>query len=367
MVNPFIALLLALTALVLGWWLFMPPHGAFLRWRRQRRLTERMLQEDALKHIHLCEIHNTRPTLKSLAGALNITPDEAAHLLATLEELQFLQVQGKHFRLTPAGREYALHVIRAHRLWERYLADTTGFNAEEWHDQAEYYEHALTPEEANRLSAQLGNPTHDPHGDPIPTASGEVVYRRRIPLAEMEVDKPARIVHIEDEPEAVYAQIVAEGLHAGMMVRVLEASPHRIRFWAGGDEHTLAPLIAANIAVEPLDTEPRPTTLQGEPLTQLKAGEKGRVLGISGHIRGVERRRLMDLGIVPGTIIQKEMNNPGGNPAAYLIRGALIALRAAQSDHIRVERLTNGKGHPTLSATDQPQAEFTQSSEAITE
>ncbi len=358
MVNPFIALMIALAALALGWWLFVPPHGAFLRWRRQRRLTERMLQEDALKHIHLCEIHNIRPTLKSLAGALNITPDEAAHLLSTLEELQFLQIQGKYFRLTPAGREYALHVIRAHRLWERYLADTSGFEAQEWHDQAEYYEHALSPEEVNRLSAQLGNPTHDPHGDPIPTASGEVVYRRRIPLAEMEVDKPARIVHIEDEPEAVYAQIVAEGLHAGMMVRVLEASPQRIRFWAGGDEHTLAPLIAANIAVEPLDEEPRPTAQLGEPLTQLKPGEKARVLGISGRIRGVERRRLMDLGIVPGTIIQKEMSNPSGNPAAYLIRGALIALRAAQSDHIRVERLPNGTGEKTPNSKHQQQAEL---------
>ena len=338
MPNPLIALSVALLALALGWWLFAPERGVFWRWQRTRLITDRVLQEDALKHIHQCEIHQQRPSIKSLAGSLNITPDEAARLLATLEELNLLKVEGRSFRLTPSGREYALHIIRAHRLWERYLADSTGFGEEEWHGQAELQEHTLSPDEVSQLAIRLGNPAYDPHGDPIPTASGDVVYQQRVPLTAMEVDKPARIVHIEDEPEAVYAQIVAEGLHVGMVVRVLESTSQRIRFWSGDDEHTLAPLIATNIAVEPIE-EQQPKEPLGEPLTQLKPGEQARVIGITERIRGVERRRLMDLGFLPDTIIRKEMDSPGGDPAAYRVRGALIALRSTQTDHIRVKRI----------------------------
>lgn len=342
---PLLTLGIACLILALLWWLFVPPKGVYFRWRRGRQLSERVLQEDALKHIHQGEIHNTTPTLKSLAGALRISTDQAAALVASLEALNLLSVEGNRFRLTDDGREYALHVIRAHRLWERYLADATGFDAQEWHDQAELYEHSLTREDADRLSARLGNPTHDPHGDPIPTARGELVYRQRIPLAEMQPGRPARILHIEDEPEAVYAQIVAEGLHAGMVLQVLESTSQRVRFWAGGDEHTLAPLIAANIAVEPLpEGSGGAAAPQGEALSDLPPGEEAVVLGIEGRIRGVERRRLMDLGIVPGTIIRKEMVATGGDPAAYLVRGALIALRRSQARYIRVRRVSES-GH----------------------
>ncbi len=338
MPDPLISLLVAFAITLVALWLFRPDRGLFWRWRRTRQLTDRVLREDALKHIHQCEIHARRPTLKSLAGALNINSDAIADVLANLEAHQLLEFEGENFHLTPSGRDYALQIIRAHRLWERYLADATGFEEAEWHGQADLYEHELSPAEISRLAQQLGHPTHDPHGDPIPTASGEIVYQPRLPLAEVAVDKPARIVHIEDEPDAIYAQLVAEGLHVGMIVRVLESSPQRIRFWSGGNEHTLAPLIAANVAVEPLPEDLQEQELLGVSLNSLAPGESGRVLGISPRIRGAERRRLMDLGILPGTRIQNDLNSPSGDPAAYRVRGALIALRSTQASQIRISR-----------------------------
>lgn len=326
---------------LLALWLFWPQRGLFWRWQRTRQMTGRVQREDAIKHIHQCEIHDRRPTLQSLAGALGMGSDTIAALLGDLEAHQLVKFEGENFRLTPAGRDYALQIIRAHRLWERYLADATGFQEAEWHGQAEMHEHQLTPAELNTLAMRLGNPTHDPHGDPIPTADGQIVYQERIPLAEMEIDKPARIVHIEDEPEAVYAQLIAEGLHTGMVVRVLDASPQRIRFWSGGDEHTLAPLIAANVAVEPLPEELQEQEQPGEKLTNLEPGQSAQVIGITPRIRGTERRRLMDLGILPGTIIHNEMSSPSGDPAAYRIRGAVIALRSVQAEQIRVARVQN--------------------------
>ena len=101
--------------------------------------------------------------------------------------------------------------------------------------------------------------------------------------------------------KAIYAQLVAEGLHVGMQLRVLEISPQRVRFWAGGDEHILAPILAANIAVEPLLEESPESLEDGEPLTTLQVGETAQIQGLSPRIRGAERRRLMDLGILPGT------------------------------------------------------------------
>jgi DtxR family Mn-dependent transcriptional regulator len=77
----------------------------------------------------------------------------------------------------------------------------------------------------------------------------------------------------------------------------------------------------------------------GEALTNLSIGEKGQVLALSPRIRGTERRRLMDLGILPGTVIEVEMVSPGGDPTAYRVRDALIALRGAQAEMIRINRL----------------------------
>ena len=76
-----------------------------------------------------------------------------------------------------------------------------------------------------------------------------------------------------------------------------------------------------------------------ERLTCLAPGDAAEVVGISRACRGPERRRFMDLGILPGTQIRAEMRSPGGDPTAYIIRGALIALRREQSDLIKVKRV----------------------------
>jgi len=230
-------------------------------------------------------------------------------------------------------------VIRAHRLWERYLAEDTGFDESEWHSQAEFYEHQLSPDEANALDARLGHPTHDPHGDPIPAADGELVAHGGRPLPTLGLNEPGRIVHIEDEPDAVYAQLLAEGLYPGMRVRLTELSPQRVRFWANGDAHLLAPIVAANISVVPIPREATVEEIAGEQLSALKPGEQATVTYISPRCHGPERRRMMDLGILPGTLVEAELTSPGGDPTAYRIRGALIALRDEQARLIHISRL----------------------------
>jgi DtxR family Mn-dependent transcriptional regulator len=300
-------------------------------------MSDRILQEDALKHIHKSIRYQKQPTVESLAGALQINTNQAVDLLDHMQNKQLVELHGDSIDLTTEGYKYALQIIRAHRLYERYLSEETGFREEEWHDRAERYEHDIDQRESNILAAQLGNPTHDPHGDPIPTEKGELIPHGGKPLNAMPLDTPLRIVHMEDEPEAVYAQLVAEGLHPGMEVQILDSDSKRIRLWANGDEHVLAPIVASSVSVVTQERIPEEQTSLGDPLSSLQPGEQGSVIAISPQVRGQERRRMMDLGILPGTTIKAEMNSPSGDPTAYRIRGALIALREQQANMVRIK------------------------------
>ncbi|MEA2008063.1 MAG: iron dependent repressor, metal binding and dimerization domain protein [Chloroflexota bacterium] len=337
MVNPLYALLIAAAFTALGIYIFSPERGLFWQWQRTREMTARVLREDALKHIYHCETHAEKASVESLAGTLSISTNQVAEVIDGLQSLDLLEMAGTDFKLPAAGRDYALRIIRAHRLYERYLAEETGYEEVEWHGKAHQLEHHLSPEDVNTLAQKLGNPTHDPHGDPIPTADGKMIYaKERIALANLALDARARIVHLEDEPEAIYAQLVAEGLHIGQEIRLLEVAPQRIRFETGEGEHLLAPIFAANIAVIPIVKEPEKDLVAGLPLSNLEIGEEREVLSLSPRIRGAERRRMMDLGILPGTVISAEMESAGGDPIAYRVRGAIIALRKNQAALINV-------------------------------
>lgn len=333
--NPLLALVAAVVLGLVLAVLFWPRRGLLARLRHARRMSDRVYSEDALKHIHKAEIKGRRPTLHSIAGALQIDPNETAALLGRMTAAGLLVDDAGTPRLTPAGRDAALHVIRAHRLWERYLAEETGYDEADWHGQAEEREHELTPDELDALAARLGHPTHDPHGDPIPSPDGTLEPHGGLPLTSLPPDQPGRIVHLEDEPELVYAQLVAEGLSPGQIVRNATVTADRVHFWTNGDEHVLAPILAANVFVRPLPEE-AVEPVGGRPLTTLKMGESARVVALAPGLRGQERRRFLDLGLLPGTEVTAELRSPTGDPTAYRIRGATIALRADQAKYIRV-------------------------------
>lgn len=338
MISPLMSLLIAAAVGGVLLLLFWPDSGFFWKWKRGLASTRRILVEDALKHLHEQEYHSYTTTLSSLSGALTINRDETAKLMARLQNLGLVKTIGDGFELTSDGRKDALRMVRIHRLWEKYLADETGVAAIEWHKRAEKLEHQMTRQEGEALAAAMGNPTYDPHGDPIPTASGKLPPRKGCPLTDLDVDEVARIVHIEDEPAAIYAQLVAAGLNPGMQVRLLEKSPQRLQFIANGEEIVLAPVVAANVTVQRLPKEAE-TNGSFATLCSLDVGEKGEVVAISSKCRGQQRRRIMDLGVIPGTVISMEMTSASGDPIAYNIRGAVIALRKSQADMIQIKRV----------------------------
>jgi DtxR family Mn-dependent transcriptional regulator len=296
-----------------------------------------VLIEDALKHLYDCEYKKLQCTHNSLSGALGISADDAARLLARLGSLGLTHQQGEGYKLSDEGRGYALRVIRMHRLWERYLADETGLSEIDWHHEAEIQEHRLTADQADALALHMGNPRFDPHGDPIPTEGGDLPARRGVSLAELRPGTIARIVHIEDEPDSVYKQLVTMRLFPGVSLRVRSISNDEIRFEADGSEVVLNPIVAANVTVVAIEKEAA-ADLSGSSLMDLDVGEKGKVIGISRACRGLQRRRLMDLGVIPGTVVTAELRSAGGDPTAYNIRGASIALRKSQAKLVLIDR-----------------------------
>jgi DtxR family Mn-dependent transcriptional regulator len=128
--NPWLlTILLGLAGAVLGW----PQWGLIARWRRARELTERSQREDVLKHLLKCEANGRQASLDSIAGALHIRTGDAADLVQDLEERGLMAHDESKLRLESGGREMALHIVRAHRLWESYLAEQTGVAEAEWH------------------------------------------------------------------------------------------------------------------------------------------------------------------------------------------------------------------------------------------
>lgn len=338
LVDPLTSLIFAAIFLFVLIILFWSDRGLFWKWQRGRKVTKRVLVEDALKHLYDQEYKQLTCTLQSIAGKLSISGDQTAKLMSRLEAQGLVEAKSEGFSLTSGGRTYALRMIRTHRLWERYFADETGIPETEWHSRAEELEHNLNDDEIESLAAIVGNPSYDPHGDPIPTTSGHLPPKRGVPLVDLPEGEFARIIHIEDEPKAIYEQLVAIGLQLGMQVQILAKSSQRISFVADGIENVLAPVVAANVTVESL---PKDQEIEGpyDSLISLNVGQKGEVIGISKACRGQQRRRMMDLGIIPGTVISVEMRSAGGDPTSYNIRDASIALRNAHAEWIHIKRL----------------------------
>jgi len=334
MPDPAFALLVFFALLLVSAVILWPGRGIGARLRRLARLTERVRMEDVLKQLYKLEYDKLPATAESVAGGVQVSRQQAIRLLQRLEERDLVTAGAATFELTEPGRAQALHIVRTHRLWERFLADRTGTPPEDWHGQAEAREHLMSVAETEDLAAALGHPVYDPHGDPIPTPTGDMPSSRGVPLSALAPGERGLITHLEDEPREIYREIVALGLGLMTPVERLESEAGRVRFRIGGEQLEVSSSVARNITVEASQTvsDPRWTRT----LADVPPGDSAIVAAISPLCRGPARRRLLDLGVVPGTVVHARMRSAGGDPVAYDIRGALIALRREQAAQIQV-------------------------------
>ena len=300
--------------------------------KKQKNLTE-----DILKQLYHVEQSKRTATLSDLSGALKVRRTTILPIIEHATASGLLQSSDEVLNLSTSGREYALRIVRVHRLWEKYLAERTGHRNSEWHYLAEKMEHKLSKEDINKLSLTLGNPLYDPHGDPIPTETGEVMEVKWQPLPSYQTNTPGKIVHIEDEPGIIYEQILAKRILIGSHLLVKESSDSQVVFVCEGQEHRFSSIVAANIHIEPL-TDEEVFEEKAVRLSSLKEGEIAKVIGLSLECRGANRRRLLDLGILPGTAIEVDLKSPTRDPIAYRVRNTSIALRNSLADLILINK-----------------------------
>lgn len=329
-----ILLIAALLAVIV----FLPRVGILAKLHRAQRDAARILREDALKHVYHCEYSEIPCTLDSVAGSLGLNRNRVVSLLEELSSRRLISYSGAEINLTDEGRGYALSVIRVHRLWERYLSDETTVQELQWHEEAERQEHRLSEEEASVLAKKLGYPLFDPHGDPIPSPAGVIPVLKGKLLQSFGKGDAVRIIHVEDEPASVYAQLVEMGFFPGTKVKILASTPEKIVVEKEGESVDLTLSLAANITAQRVP--PAQLKKEQRTLASLEIGSNGIVTEISPACRGLQRRRLMDLGIVPGTQIEAQLRAVGGDPTAYRVRGAMIALRRQQAELVFLEERT---------------------------
>jgi DtxR family Mn-dependent transcriptional regulator len=162
----------------------------------------------------------------AVAERLGVTPASASGMLRRLDELGLVAHRRYHgVELTAEGRRVALRVLRHHRLLETYLAEHLGVPWDRVHEEAEALEHVLSEYLESRIAAKLGNPTHDPHGDPIPSESLEIEEAESFRLSELEAGARGRFVRVSDSDPAMLRYLDERGVALGDELEVLERQP----------------------------------------------------------------------------------------------------------------------------------------------
>ncbi len=183
--------------------------------------------EDYIKHIYLISEKSGKEQVSMglVAEALGVVPGTATTMVKALADAGLLNYEprvGVH--LTAHGRKLALHVLRRHRLIEQFLVEVLGFDWSEVHEEAECLEHVVSDLLLERIDQFLGHPTEDPHGDPIPSAEGELLHGNSESLVEWPLDRLVSVARITDQDPDFLQYIAGAGLNLGVSLSVVERS-----------------------------------------------------------------------------------------------------------------------------------------------
>ncbi len=162
----------------------------------------------------------------ALADRLGVSPASASAMAKRLAELGLVTHEPYHgVRLTEAGEKLALEVIRHHRLIELYLSEALGMSWDRVHDEAEVLEHAISGELSDLIAEKLGEPTHDPHGDPIPTRDGRIEESATRSLAESKPGERVVLTRVSDSDPEMLRYLGERGIEPGTPLEVVGREP----------------------------------------------------------------------------------------------------------------------------------------------
>jgi DtxR family Mn-dependent transcriptional regulator len=211
--------------------------------------------EDYAKAIYALQVESGGAvTNNALAERLGVSAASASNMVKKLHGLGLVEHLPYHgVELTPAGRRVALEVLRHHRLLELYLAQSLGVPWDRVHDEAEVLEHHISEELEELIATALGNPTHDPHGDPIPTRDLEMIEEPACTLDSLVPGQCGRFTRISDHDPEMLRYLAERGIAPGDDFEVVDKQPFGgplfVRF-GGSEVHVVGGLLAAAMGVE---------------------------------------------------------------------------------------------------------------------
>ena len=186
--------------------------------------------EDYLKTIYSHTEWQADPiTPSALAARLGVAPSSVTEMVKKLAAVGLLtHVPYGPLTLTAAGRQQATAVVRRHRLIETWLVSEMGYAWDEVHDEAEVLEHTISDRLLESMSARLGHPSSDPHGDPIPASDGTVLLPAAIVLTDAPLGHSGTVLRVSDRDPAVLRLLTSAGVSPGTPVTVADTGTLRL-------------------------------------------------------------------------------------------------------------------------------------------
>jgi len=218
--------------------------------------------EDYLKAIYDLERGAQPATTNEIAERLAISPASVSGMVRRLADQGLITHEPyRGVRLTEDGRRAALRTLRRHRILECYLTEVLGYPWDRVHDEAEQLEHAASEELIERMASALGDPSHDPHGAPIPSREGEVDETTLRTLADAAVGEQMRVRQVMDKDAERLRYLAELGIRPGALVRILERAPFDGPITLGvgrtgcGVTRVIGPALAEQVFVEPFGAD----------------------------------------------------------------------------------------------------------------
>ncbi len=213
-------------------------------------------EENYLKAIyHLTTLGGTEVSTNAIAEKMETKASSVTDMLRKLAEkelIHYKKYQG--VSLTQTGRLAAKMIVRKHRLWEVFLVEKLAFAWDEVHDIAEQLEHIQSPELVDRLDDFLGNPTEDPHGDPIPDREGRILKTEKQLVAELAEGQEGVCVGVRDTSSEFLQYLDKNGIALGAHITIVGREPFdgSLEIRVDGDLHSISGKVAANLFVKPV-------------------------------------------------------------------------------------------------------------------
>ncbi len=180
-------------------------------------------EENYIKSIYHLQQDTGIVNTNSLAAEMQTKAASVTDMLKKLSAKKILQYEKyKGFKLTDGGKRVALSVVRKHRLWEYFLVEKLGFEWDKVHDIAEELEHISSNELIERLQNFLGNPSFDPHGDPIPDSNGKIPKLNQLNLSELSLNKTAVVSSVTNQSPQMLEMLKHYSIAIGTSVKILK-------------------------------------------------------------------------------------------------------------------------------------------------